>query len=312
MYHYVRPVPDGLPYFRYLHLENFRRQLDWLSARYPFPSRDQFFEALAEGRACPGIVLTFDDAMSDHYYYVFRELERRGLWGIFYVPTGMYETGKLLDVHRIHLILGRIGGERAMALLREVVTDDMLSHRRVRDFHEKTYARQDNSAATDRFKRILNYFISYEHREAVLDRLMEACLDGRSEMEEVARFYVRPDQLREMHAAGMEIGSHGVNHLVMSKLDIAEQTAEIDRSFGFLENVLGSEVRTFCYPYGGFHTFTEEVERLLTARGCRFSFNVEQRDIGDRDLRERPQALPRYDCNQFPYGRAHFGSEPPA
>lgn len=311
MYHYIRPVPDGLPFFRYLHIDNFRRQLDWFAARWPFPSRDAFFAAAAAGKACEGVVLTFDDAMSDHYEHVLPELRRRGLWGIFYVPTAPYETGKLLDVHRIHLLLGSLGGARAMALLRELVHDDMLSHRHVEEFRTKTYAGQDNNAATNLFKRTLNYFISYDHRETVLDRLMAAWLDGRPEAELVERFYVRPEQLRRMRDAGMEIGSHGVNHFVMSKLDPAAQAEEISRSFAFLESVLGERPRSFCYPYGGFHSFTPETERLLGREGCLFSFNVEYRDGEDRDLRERPQALPRYDCNLFPYGRAHLGPEPP-
>ena len=311
MYHYVRPVPDTLPYFRYLHVEGFRRQLDWFAARWPFPTREAFFEAVAEGRSRPGIVLTFDDGFSDHFDHVFTELDRRGLWGLFYIPTGILDRRKLLDVHRIQLLLGRFGGTRAMALLSALLTDEMLSHAHVEEFHSKTYARQDNSAATDRFKRTLNYFVSYDHREAILDRLMEAFLDGESEANLADRFYVTPEQLRLMHDRGMEIGSHGESHYVMSKLTAADQAREISRSWERLEAALDAPVRTFCYPYGGFHTFTDETERLLRERGAVCSFNVEQRPIADDDLRNRPQALPRYDCNQFPFGRAHFGAAPP-
>jgi hypothetical protein len=38
-----------------------------------------------------------------------------------------------------------------------------------------------------------------------------------------------------------------------------------------------------------------------------FAFNVEPRDISAGDLSRRPQALPRYDCNQFPHGDARLG-----
>lgn len=309
MYHYVRPVPDDLPHFRYLHLDRFSRQLDWLSQRYPFPSRSEFMRQITSGEAVPGIVLTFDDALADHYEHVFPELQRRGLWGIFYVPTGMYETSKMLDVHRIHLILGRLGGANAMALLEGVVADHMLSHAHVEDFHRQTYTRQDNNAATDLFKRTLNYFISYQYRESVLDELMRHLLrkSGHSEAALVDRWYASPSQLRRMADAGMEIGSHGVNHFSMAKLPLQAQRSEIVRSFAFIEKALGERPRTFCYPYGGFHNFTAETEALLTEEGCLFSFNVEQRDVTDNDLRDHPQALPRFDCNQFPHGKAHMG-----
>ena len=31
--------------------------------------------------------------------------------------------------------------------------------------------------------------------------------------------------------------------------------------------------------------------------------NVEQRDVNNNDLCNRRQAIPRYDCNQFKYGK---------
>jgi len=311
MYHYVRPPPAGLPYFRYLHVDNFRRQLDWLAERHRFISREEFINSVDSGRAADGVLLTFDDAFVDHHEHVLPELAARGLWGIFYVPTMILEPGRLLDVHRVHWILGRLGGLRAMALTKQLVSDDMLSHAHVEDFHRLTYVLQDNDDATNLFKRTMNYFISYEHREPILDRLMVRVLDGVDESGLKARFYLSRDQIKAMHGAGMMIGSHAVNHPVMSKLDDAGQEREISWSFGALEGLVGERTRTFCYPYGGFHTFTATTERLLADHGARFSFNVEARDISDQDLSHRPQALPRYDCNHFPYGAAHMGVESP-
>jgi len=311
MYHYVRPAPAGLRYFRYLHIDNFRRQLDWLAPRHRFILREEFFDSVESGRAVDGVLLTFDDAFSDHYEHVLPELVARGLWGIFYVPTMVLTPGRMLDVHRVHWILGRLGGLRAMELAKELVSDDMLSHAHVEDFHRLTYVLQDNDAATNLFKRTMNYFIAYEHREPILDRLMVRVLDGADERALKAGFYLNRDQIKAMHDAGMTIGSHTVNHPVMSRLDEDAQAIEISRSFGELEAITGEKMRTFCYPYGGFHTFTAATERLLAGHGALFSFNVEARDISDDDLSHRPQALPRYDCNHFPYGAAHMGAESP-
>ena len=91
MYHYVRPERADLPYFRYLHAQDFARQLDWLEANMGFVSRDDFERTLATGEPIPGAVLTFDDGFSDHFDHVLPELTRRGLWGVFYVPTGVYD-----------------------------------------------------------------------------------------------------------------------------------------------------------------------------------------------------------------------------
>jgi peptidoglycan/xylan/chitin deacetylase (PgdA/CDA1 family) len=309
MYHYVRPAPADLPYFRYLHVDDFRRQLDHLMATDRVVGRDEFLAAVADGHAPgDGLVLTFDDGFADHHDYVLPELVRRGIWGIFYVPTAMYASGKLLDVHRIHLLLGKAGGAAMMDHLLRMLTDDMLSHLHVAEFRNVTYSRQDNDAATTHFKRVLNYYVSYQWRETLLDRLMLETFGD--EVALAGEYYMNPSELRALQEAGMVIGSHGVNHLVMSKLTAAEQQHEIAESFRFLGEAVGRiPVRTFCYPYGGFHSFTAETERLLTESGCRFSFNVEPREIAARDLAERPQALPRFDCNSLPFGKASMGSQ---
>lgn len=309
MYHYVRPVPADLPYFRYLHLEDFRHQLDWLADTIGFISRDDFETALATGEPVSGAILTFDDGLSDHHAHVFPELRKRGIWGIFYVPTGIYETRKPLDVHRIHMIIGRHGGMKVLDALKGIVEEHMLVDKANPAFRANTYRFQDNDEATVEVKRILNYYISYQWRAEVISQLFTALngtggngFDG---------LYLSLDQMREMADGGMVIGSHSVSHPVFSKLDVTTQREEIDTSFRFLEEVLSRPVTTFCYPYGGFHNFTADTQRILEERGCRYAFNVEPRDIERDDIERHRMALPRYDCNMLRHGRASKGPERP-
>lgn len=307
MYHYIRQESGGMPFLRYLGLDDFRKQLDYFAEHFGFIGKDEFLETIESGRPnSDGVVLTFDDGFNDHYDHVLPELKRRGLSGMFYVPTMMYTSRRLLEVHRVHVLLGTHGGATILDALQDIVTDEMLSHDHVSEFHNQTYSRQRNDESTTLVKRTLNYFISYDFRETVLDRLMEIFFPGESYL--VSEFYMTPQKIREMQDAGMIVGSHSVSHPVFSKLDDTAQRKEIEDSFSFLDEVTGGlSVRTFCYPYGGFHTFTATTERLLEELGSRFSFNVEARDIGVADLTGRIQALPRYDCNLFPYGSARFG-----
>ncbi|MBF0251423.1 MAG: polysaccharide deacetylase family protein [Alphaproteobacteria bacterium] len=308
MYHYVRPTPADLPFSRYLHIDDFRKQLDFFAADEGFVTREDFL-AVFDGGPIPdkGVVLTFDDAIDDHYRHVLPELRLRGLWGLFYVPTGMYAGGGMLDVHRVHYLLGRHGGMAMLAELEAMVEPRMLRSDHVAEFQHKTYRSQTNDEATTEFKRMLNYFVDIEWRDRLLDRLMERFADA----EVVSRdWYMSSRDIRDMQHAGMIIGSHSISHPVFSRLPVADQEREIVGSFAYLEDVTGGlAVRTFCYPHGGFHTFTADTERLLDEHRCRFSFNVEPRDISRDDIHHRPQALPRYNCNMFPHGKARFGAD---
>jgi peptidoglycan/xylan/chitin deacetylase (PgdA/CDA1 family) len=302
MYHYVREFNSEYPYFKSLHIDDFKRQLDFFEANFGFVSLQEFLVALHSGQNPDGVILTFDDGLKDHFDYVFPVLKERGLWGIFYVPTMMYETKEFLDVHKIHLLLGKFSGKKVHQTLLNTLDESYLTHQHIREFREVTYSDQINDDHSLLVKRTLNYFIDTKWRSYVLNVLMKHFFPHEREIFE--SFYLSQADMLQMQAGGMVIGSHTVTHPVMSKLSVEAQEKEIADSFHFLETTVGDlGVKTFCYPYGGFHAFTSQTEKLLHQNGCSFSFNVETRDIAVSDLLERQQALPRYDCNFFPFGQ---------
>jgi hypothetical protein len=57
-------------------------------------------------------------------------------------------------------------------------------------------------------------------------------------------------ELREMHSAGMEIGSHSVNHVRLGAVDDTRLMQELVDSKATLEDILGNAVTSFAFPYG--------------------------------------------------------------
>ncbi|MHB1213705.1 MAG: polysaccharide deacetylase family protein [Thiobacillus sp.] len=57
-------------------------------------------------------------------------------------------------------------------------------------------------------------------------------------------------ELREIQSAGMEIGSHTVSHERLTNVDDAHLLTELADSKATLEDILGSSVNSFAYPYG--------------------------------------------------------------
>jgi peptidoglycan/xylan/chitin deacetylase (PgdA/CDA1 family) len=310
-YHYVREADAGLPFFRYLHVEDFRAQLDHFRRRYRMVGRSDFL-AMLDGAPPPadGMVLTFDDGLREHRETVLPELESRGLWGIFFVSTGPLEGGalgsaRMLRVHRIHHLLGVHGGARVKAALEREIATDMLDPEQVAAFKDRIYPWQRNDEATGWVKRMLNYYIAEQWRDPLLDRL---CADLLDEPAWAARLYLTAPQVAAMQDRGMLIGSHAVSHPVMSLLPLEAQRRQIVDSFAALEQATGGlALRCFCHPYGSALTYTPETEALLVESRCRCAFVIDPRPITAEDLRTRPQALPRYDCNQYPHGKASLG-----
>src|SRR5262249_48215558 len=143
------------PFFKYLHKDDFSRQLDFFEKEYGFVSQIDFINCFTTGKPANGVVLTFDDGLKDHIEFVLPELQRRNQWGIFYVCTGVYQTHQLLDVHATHLLLGRLGGEKLLNILLKEVDETMLADKANSSFRQNTYQAQTNDEATTEVKRIL-------------------------------------------------------------------------------------------------------------------------------------------------------------
>jgi peptidoglycan/xylan/chitin deacetylase (PgdA/CDA1 family) len=62
--------------------------------------------------------------------------------------------------------------------------------------------------------------------------------------------YMTADQIKEMAAAGWEVGSHSISHADLTALDPYRQRYEVVESRTILEEALGVPVRTIAYPFG--------------------------------------------------------------
>lgn len=302
MYHYVREDQKDLPHFKYLHIDDFRQQLDYFEKEFGFVSKEDFIDSLKTGVPVSGSILTFDDGLFDHHQYVLPELLKRNLWGLFYICSGPYLNKKLIGPHRVHLLLGAHDSREVLKATQEIVTPEMLTFELKEEFRNDTYIYQNNDEASLRVKRILNYYVDEKYRQAVLDALMKTFF-GNKEVSLTDGFYLSPSQIMEMSDYGMIIGNHTVNHPVMSKLSYKDQEKEIYPVFEYIDTTTDDvSIRTYCHPYGGFHSFNKDTLNILKKAKCLFSFNTEDRDISQRDLKSKKQFLPRYDCNVFPHG----------
>jgi peptidoglycan/xylan/chitin deacetylase (PgdA/CDA1 family) len=305
MYHYVRGETTRPPNYYYLDINDFQRQLDYFEDKFGFVSKEDFLNVIrGDTTKIPsGVILTFDDGLKDHYDVVFPELQKRGLWGIFYIPTSPYETGHLNDVHRTHTLLGEVSGNELLKQVQEIVDKDMIPHKHREEYREETYKHQEDTEPTKQVKRILNFFVADKYQSDVLDELTNRMGFNAPDVRE---FYLTEDEIREMHEDGQVIGGHTITHPVLSKLDEEKQREEIEGSLDYLDGVVddGVSERTFCYPYGNSYAFNEDTITILNDVNCEWCFKVEPSDIEETDIIQRPQALPRYDCTEFPDGEA--------
>jgi peptidoglycan/xylan/chitin deacetylase (PgdA/CDA1 family) len=116
--------------------------------------------------------------------------------------------------------------------------------------------------------------------------------------------YLNAEQIKEMSAAGWEIGSHTMNHLDLTALEPQRQRAEIVDSKDFLERTLDVPIRTIAYPFGisnsavidyaHFAGYTAGMSLGFTHdQGMGNIFTLQRRDVkGTYDIRQFASFLP--------------------
>jgi peptidoglycan/xylan/chitin deacetylase (PgdA/CDA1 family) len=111
-----------------------------------------------------------------------------------------------------------------------------------------------------------------------------------------------PEELRALAADGLvEIGSHTITHPLLSALPAAEQRSEIAGSKTQLEQLVGQEVSSFAYPFGGrAHYNTESVSAVREAGFVRACSNFPGVARRGTDPWQLPRFLVRdWDGDQF-------------
>jgi peptidoglycan/xylan/chitin deacetylase (PgdA/CDA1 family) len=101
---------------------------------------------------------------------------------------------------------------------------------------------------------------------------------------EYHRALMTAEQVRQVAEAGMEIGSHGLNHLALPEVVDSALVGEIEESRRILEKSSGREVLGFCYPYG---RHDEHVVDSVRAAGYDYSCAVGYSRSSDRHTLSR-------------------------
>jgi peptidoglycan/xylan/chitin deacetylase (PgdA/CDA1 family) len=99
------------------------------------------------------------------------------------------------------------------------------------------------------------------------------------------------DSVREIPKRGMEVGSHGMNHVRLSDLEPEPLKQEVSGSRQVLSEVLDKAVEGFCYPYGSLDgRVAQAVRQAGYAYACAYKmpgardvYGIPRIYVGERD-----------------------------
>lgn len=232
----------------------FRKQMTLLRERYNPIRFGDVIRALESGTALPPrpVIVTFDDGYDDNYRVAFPILRELGVPATFFVSTGHVQSGLPYAYDWfVHVICRSAPGQlRIAALGVDCALPATIAQRR--------------ELAMDLLDRLKS--LDAQAQQAVI-----ATLEQESDLPRTrGHADCKPmnwEQLREMQAAGMEIGSHGVWHRMLAKLPPSEMHQEVHQSKQMLDGELALPVTTISYPVGGLDAYNEAVIESAKAAG---------------------------------------------
>lgn len=104
---------------------------------------------------------------------------------------------------------------------------------------------------------------------------------------ESGRSFLSPKDLKVLIKSGWSIGSHGLTHRRMSRVNGEQLKAEISRSKDMIEKESGKKVKFFAYPYGD---YTPACIGILNEGGYRLALTMDDKLI---TRKSNKYALPR-------------------
>ena len=293
MYHYIRNISKLFPNYNILEKKDYTNQIKKFSEKGLINSYDELF--ISSNKFLP----TFDDGFKDHIFAA-EVLKKYNSIGIFFIPTSPLENNTILDVHKTHLILGKVKSSEALNELEKYLQKNKITkfyNKNEKSKYKSAYKKYLDEDDKKRFKKIMNYYADLKLKHKILDYLLK-----KFEINiKTKDYYLNKKEIKYLQSLGMIIGSHSQSHTLLSRLSYREQLKELKNSKIFLEKIINKDVDIFCYPYGGKISYNNNTLKILKKLKFKLAYSVEYRDTSFRDIRQKPYELPRYDCNLFNY-----------
>ncbi len=231
--------------------QHFERHVAYLAKAYSVVRLEDAVRALINGSALPpnAVAITFDDGYADNLAAACT-LARYGASATFYITAGCLADGQPFWPAELRHLVNAIPAQRVSLQAGTVVLEIDLS---------------SPAARLAAVRRLTKTFKSQPIplREALREQLRRV-----ARYADMPRVMLTWDEVREMHALGMTIGSHTMTHPNLPSAGPAAAREELVASRQRLQHEIGAPVTMFSYPNGGAERyFTPELQEAVRDAG---------------------------------------------
>ena len=236
------------------------QQLEYLTSHYRILPLSELARHLAGGEKLPSSVaaITIDDGYRDSYEVAIPVLRRYKVPAALFVVTGFTDQRTWMWTDKLRYVLPRA----KTSTLATRVNGALLQVR---------LGTQSPLEVADCVNSVLKSLPDEAKDDSIAEIAYSLGVElPHSPPPEFAS--VNWDQVREMNAAGIEIGSHTLTHPILTNVGSQRVRNELAESRERIEGILGSPVGLFCYPNGGYN---QAIKREVARAGYRCAVTCE-------------------------------------
>jgi peptidoglycan/xylan/chitin deacetylase (PgdA/CDA1 family) len=274
MYHRVSNQVDLDPWRLIVTPEHFVEQMQVIREFYRPVALQSLNQQVQTRKHVPrSIAITFDDGYADNLHFAHPILEKLEIPATVFVVSGFVGREQEFwwdELEQILLLPGELPGSLSL---------DVDGHHFYWDLGESSnYTSEDfdlhhawdanwQKPPTSRQKIYLELHsllrpLLPAERERAFKRLWEWA-GGASSVRPANRSLTPSELIQLVNGELVEAGAHTVTHPLLSALSVDLQRAEIGRSKTKLEEITGSPIETFSYPYGDYDSSSVEIVKEL-------------------------------------------------
>ena len=261
-HHRVRPVGDEAGHRGDIELVSaapaeFAWQVEYLCRHFEPVSCRQIADALDGTLTLPrnAVAITFDDGYADFMDYALPILQRAGAPATVFVATDYVDSREpyWFDLVSSVIRLAPAGGLDLPPVAAGLPASADEGARARASY--QVLAHLKNCPDEERLVFLRNLVARY-------GELVAAAAEGLGRA-------LTWDQMRELHATGIEVGAHTASHPCLASLAEARLHPELELPKRRIERELGAECPSIAYPFGGRRAYSPAVLRAVAQAGYR-------------------------------------------
>jgi len=221
-----------------------------------------------------GLLLTFDDGLSDHYTAA-KILAKHGIKAIFFIPTCILKDELPANPIIIHYCIAKFGLSDFLIFFKSSLEENLS------DFsnHIKKFSYIDGNY--NEVIQKIKYFFKYEINEKLSRLILLEIYENMFHDEfpnAMEIMHLTKNQISEMIEMGHSIGTHTHSHISIasSKLTKKEFNYEIVKPKNYLEKSFGIKSEFMSYPFGGIADCLSAKELIMKTNSYKLAFTVEE------------------------------------